>query len=205
MNLVLLPSAGAATDAPPRLDPRRAALVREQQVRLGLWMFLATVAMLFAAFASAYLVRRSGSDWHPLALPRLVWANTLVLAASSWALEAAHRAGRARRWTGARAAMVAAVALGLGFLAGQLAAWRLMTVRGASLAASPQSSFFYVLTGAHALHLVAALAVLARTAAATGPARRDPRGWSVQMSVCRTFWHFLGGVWLFVLALLLLS
>ena len=37
---------------------------REDLVRLGLWLFLATVTMLFAAFTSAYIVRRSGHDWH---------------------------------------------------------------------------------------------------------------------------------------------
>src|SRR5215510_7374424 len=66
-----------------------AALAREDQVRLGLWMFLATVTMLFAAFASAYVVRRSGSDWRPVALPSILWWNTAILAASSAAVEIA--------------------------------------------------------------------------------------------------------------------
>ena len=62
---------------------------REELVRLGLWMFLATVTMLFAAFTSAYVVRRSGSDWRQMALPSTLWLNTIVLGASSLALEAA--------------------------------------------------------------------------------------------------------------------
>src|SRR5262249_47737234 len=57
--------------------------LREDQIRLGLWMFLGTVTMLFAAFTSAYIVRRSGSDWHQVALPSILWLNTAVLAASS--------------------------------------------------------------------------------------------------------------------------
>ena len=68
--------------------------VREDQLKLGLWMFLATVTMLFAAFASAYVVRRSGSDWLHVPLPSILWWNTLVLAASSVAVEAANWLGR---------------------------------------------------------------------------------------------------------------
>ena len=148
--------------------------LREDQLKLGLWMFLATVTMLFAAFTSAYIVRRSGSDWQHVALPSILWVNTGVLAASSLALEL-------RR---PRTAFL----IGLGFLAGQMAAWRQMVAAGVYLPTSPHSSFFFMMTGAHALHVVAALVVLA---------------WGVKtsrLSAARTFWHYLGGVWLFLLA-----
>ena len=78
--------------------------LRDNQLRLGLWMFLATVTMLFAAFTSAYIVRRSGSDWRHVALPPILWLNTLILAASSIAVEAANRYGRCRRWRASTAA-----------------------------------------------------------------------------------------------------
>ena len=73
-----------------------------------LFAFLATVVMLFAGFTSAYLIRRTGSDWARLELPPLALANTLVLLASSVTLELARR--RHRTWTRAT------LALGLLFL-----------------------------------------------------------------------------------------
>lgn len=176
--------------------------LREDQIRLGLWMFLATVTMLFAAFTSAYVVRRSGSDWRPIALPPILWLNTLILAGSSLALEAASRTGLRGRWAAAMGAVIGALALGAAFLLGQVEAWRQMVASGVYLPSSPHSSFFYMLTGAHALHLVAALLVLAWAAAATRSGRRDSRTWAAQMGICRTFWHYLGGVWVFLFALL---
>jgi cytochrome c oxidase subunit 3 len=176
--------------------------LREDQLKLGLWMFLATVTMLFAAFASAYVVRRSGSDWLHVPLPPILWWNTLVLAASSVAVEAAGWLGRpkGRHYSWSTAAMFVAFALGVAFLAGQAEAWRQLRDAGVYLPTSPHSSFFFMLTGAHAVHVVAALAVLA-WGAAGAISIRNPRRWSMRMTICRTFWHYLGGVWLFLFAL----
>ena len=179
----------------------RAEALREEQVRLGLWMFLATVTMLFAAFTSAYIVRRAGSDWHAVALPSILWWNTAALAASSLAVEWAERAGRQRRWTLALAATLAALKLGFVFLAGQVVAWREMTQAGVYLQSNPHSSFFFMMTGAHAAHIVAALAVLGWGAVRTWRAARDPQGWPAAFGLARTFWHFLGFVWVFLFAL----
>ena len=186
------------------------ALPREDQVRLGLWMFLATVTMLFAAFASAYIVRRSGSDWRPVALPSILWWNTLILAASSAAVEAAayvvqsFRSATSAKPKGshyASFAMLLALALGVAFLAGQLEAWRQLRDAGVYLPTSPHSSFFFMLTGAHAVHVVAALVVLAWGTAGMVFVR-DARRCAARMTVCRTFWHYLGGVWIFLFALM---
>ena len=167
-------------------------LRRDDQVKLALWMFLATVTMLFAAFTSAYIVRRSGSDWRHVALPSILWVNSGILVASSVAVEFAQWQGARGRQRPATAAMLVACALGLGFLAGQVVAWRQMVAGGVYLPTSPHSSFFFMLTGAHAVHVVAALAVLAWGT------------WTLRLSVCRTFWHYLGGVWLFLFALVTL-
>ena len=177
---------------------------QEEAARLGLWMFLATVAMLFAAFASAYIVRRSGSDWTRIQLPSVLWVNTLVLVLSSFALEGGRALGGRRHWTGASAALGVSVALGLGFLYGQYQAWRELMAAGVYLPASPHSSFFYVMTGAHGVHVVAAVAVLMWASAHTwtGLGTRNPHRWANVLGFARTFWHFLLGVWAFVLLVL---
>ena len=175
--------------------------LRDNQLRLGLWMFLGTVTMLFAAFTSAYIVRRSGSDWRQVALPPILWLNTAILAASSIAVEAANRYGLDRRWRASTAAVAVALAFGLAFLAGQVAAWRQMVAAGVYLPTSPHSSFFYMLTGAHGVHVVGALAVLTWGFVNTRSPARDPRVWAVRMELCRTFWHYLDAVWIFLFAL----
>jgi len=184
-----------------RPDDAGTYTLREDQLRLGLWIFLGTATMLFAAFTSAYIVRRSGSDWRHIALPSLLWLNTLILAASSVALEAGNVAGARAQWSRATSAVGAAVALGVAFVAGQLAAWRQLVAAGVYMPTSPHSSFFYMLTGAHALHVVAALAVLLWGARRTWQGARNPHGWAASMELCRTFWHYLGAVWIFLFAL----
>jgi cytochrome c oxidase subunit 3 len=175
---------------------------REDVVRLGLWMFLATVTMLFAAFSSAYLVRRGGGDWLALPLPSRLGANTIVLVASSLALELAWRAGRGRHLRSANVAVGLAVALGLGFVAGQWSAWQDWQRAGLFLPTNPSTAFFYMMTAAHGLHVVAALIVLAWGAALTwrGDPVRHPREWAAAFGHCRTFWHFLLAVWIYVYA-----
>jgi cytochrome c oxidase subunit 3 len=176
--------------------------LRQDQRELGLWMFLGTVTMLFAAFASAYIVRRSGNDWHAANLPSILWVNTGVLAVSSVALEMAVHFGRRRRWESARAAFAASFFLGLAFLAGQVSAWQQARAVGIYVSTNPHASFFFILTGAHAVHIVAALTVLAWGLALTLGRSPNPRLWDARIGLCRTFWHYLGGVWIFLFALM---
>lgn len=178
---------------------------REDTVRLGLWMFLATVAMLFAAFASAYIVRRSGSDWTPINLPAVLAVNTAILLASSLALELAVASGARNRWPSARIAIALSWLLGTGFLAGQVTAWRQLMLAGVYMPASPHSAFFYMLTAVHAIHVVAALGLLAVAVVRTwriAAGSEGRRRWESLLGSTRTFWHFLLGIWGFVYVLL---
>lgn len=179
---------------------------RDDLVLLGLWMFLATVVMLFAAFTSAYIVRRASSDWVAIDLPALLWANTSVLVASSVFLEIARAAFRRDRAFGARAGMLGAAGLGLVFVVGQVVVWRQLAARGVFVPTSPHSSFVYLLTGAHGLHVVAGIVLLLYAAIrlwrhGAGSAHS---GMNRVLSVSATFWHFLAALWLYVFALVAL-
>jgi cytochrome c oxidase subunit 3 len=180
---------------------------RQQLVELGVWMFLSTVVMLFAAFTSALIVRSSGTDWRPVELPPVLWLNTAVLAASSVMLELGRAAGRRRAWASARGWMSATLGLGLVFLAGQVAAWQALWGRGVYLPGNAFSAFFYILTGLHAGHLVAGLLVLA--VAAVRLVRLDRAEGAVPpvlgegvLRIAATFWHFFGALWLYLFAVL---
>ena len=176
--------------------------------RIGMWVGLASVAMLFTSLSSAYIVRSaSANDWTPLPLPRVLLLSTALLLASSFALETARRKIRAgvsilyKRW------LLITVILGLGLLAAQLFAWRQLSRQGLYLAGNPHSSFFYLLTGTHAVHLLGGLLgltflwvrwrhdvtqemLVAKRKAAT--------------DVVTIYWHFMDGLWIYLFLLLFL-
>ena len=173
--------------------------------RTGMWMALAAIVMLFAAFTSAMVVRRGiSNDWVATALPHILWLNTAVLLTSSLTLELARRAlapgagfsiNRFARW------LYTTLALGLVFIAGQLVAWRELAARGVYLSTNPSSSFFYLLTAAHGLHVLGGIAALAyvvlraRAIALASPKR-------TVVDVTAMYWHFMDGLWVYILLLL---
>jgi cytochrome c oxidase subunit III len=166
----------------------------------GLWAFLGTVSMLFIGFTSAYLIRRASFDWRPLAPPWILWWNTAALLGSSLTLEAARK--RLRDWDlRALFPWVAATgSLGVLFLAGQIAAWRKLAAQGVFLASNPHSSFFYMLTGLHGLHLVGGLAWFAVVLVQVRRLALTPGEDGLRLFA--TYWHFLAGLWVYLLFLL---
>lgn len=171
---------------------------------VALWALLAAVVMLFAGLSSAYIVLHGVPEWQNITVPRLVWANTLVLLASSIAIEFARGAIRKDHAAIAKQWLVVSGVLGLAFLVGQLVVWRQLVHSGVYLATTLHSSFFYVLTGAHALHLaggIVGLAVVLVRAFANQltAASHEP------MKVWAVYWHFMDAVWIYCFLLLLLA
>jgi cytochrome c oxidase subunit III len=168
----------------------------------GMWMGIAGIVMIFAAFTSALVVRRGiSNDWVPTVLPPILYLNTLVLVVSSLTLEVSRRSLRAGRGDAFARWLYLTVALGLAFVAGQLAGWKELHARGVYLATNPSSSFFYLLTAAHGIHLlggiiaVLVLAFRAPKLAATPKSR-------VAVDVTSIYWHFMDGLWIYLLILL---
>jgi cytochrome c oxidase subunit 3 len=174
-------------------DPHRIAV-------LGMWVALVPIGMLFMAFVSAYIVRQGvGGNWIAGPVPAILWVNTILLGASSFALEAARR--RVRDGRSARPFVLAAFFLGLAFVAGQVFAWLDLRASGIGIAASPHTSFFYLMTIAHALHVAGGMVALVLAAIAP-PAgfKRAPMG--TLLHVTAIYWHFLLVLWLLLFALL---
>lgn len=171
---------------------------RIPSAQLGLWIFLGTVTMLFAGFTSAYLVRQAGPDWQPLPRPAILWINTGVLVTSSIVLEIGRRRRASlRRW------VLGAALLGLLFLLGQVQAWRVLRAAGIYLPTHPHSSFFYILTGVHGAHVLGGVIALLVLLARAWSRASDER-LSRHLALGATYWHFVGGLWLYLLIVLFL-
>lgn len=170
----------------------------------GIWVALASIAMTFAAFTSALIVRQSALDWRHLTLPRILYLNTVVLFASSFALEVARRqistskSGNKNQGESPGRWLYIALFLGLLFVVGQYVAWAQLRSQGLYLATNPNSSFFYVLTAIHALHVLGGLGGLVRVI------HRLNRSVLRKSTLDATayYWHFMDGLWVYLLVLL---
>ncbi len=169
--------------------------------QIGLWVFLASITMLFAGFTSAIFVRRTAADWQPMVAPGLLWLNTAFLLSSSITIERVRGFVRLGRWQSARVWLLGTTLLGVLFLAGQIAVWRELVARGVYLSGNPHSAFFYILTGAHAVHLAGGLAALAYLLARFRSASRNSASES-SLKLCATYWHFLDGLWIYLFVVL---
>jgi cytochrome c oxidase subunit III len=200
---------------------------RLRRARVGLLVGLAPILMLFVAFTSAYVVRkglptldentgRYVHDWLSVNLPvALLLVNTLLILLSSLTMELARRQitrrtalapvqsipgvsiGKERGfpWLGV------SVLLGIGFLIGQWMAWRELENRGFYLATTPSSSFVYLLTAAHGVHLIGGLLVMLY-AQSTAWLRKPVEERRIVVDVTAWYWHFMALLWIYIFALL---
>lgn len=175
--------------------------------RTGVWVGLAAITMTFAAFTSAMIVREGASnDWRHFSLPPILFLNTVILLFSSATLEFARRnvaayvhGNESQRSAGARWLWIT-LGLGLLFVGGQWIAWSQLRAEGVYLASNPSSSFFYLFTVVHVVHVVGGLfglTLVIRRFAGQAPTLRIST-----LSTVAYYWHFMGALWIYLLLLL---
>lgn len=177
--------------------------IPDRTYRTGMWVGLSAIVMLFAAFTSALVVRQGVSnDWVHTALPPILYFNTAVLLASSLTLELARRSLARGLGNSFRYWLDATLLLGLAFIAGQLMGWGELAARGVYLSTNPSSSFFYLLSAAHGAHLLGGIIALFYL---VFRADRIAQGLerAIQMELTATYWHFMDGLWSYILVLLI--
>ena len=197
---------------------------RLRRYRIATIVGIISVTTLFVGLTMVYILRLGMhrwdpdaktyvQEWTPITLPyRLLMINTLLLIVSSITLELARR-GLIRRSEFASFGirpprlqsdlpwLAITVALGLAFLGGQLLVWDLLRHQGIYLASNPSSSFFYLLTGLHGLHLIGGLIVLLCTVVGSS-LRMRLESQQIAVDVTGWYWHFMGLLWIYILALL---
>jgi cytochrome c oxidase subunit 3 len=191
---------GDPKDWPPGYS--RDDAMEPAKYRIGTWVGLASVAMLFMALTSAYIFRASsGDDWVPLHLPPVLWVSTVIILASSATFEAARRALRRHDFLSFSRWITSTTALGIVFLIGQLIAWRSLRAQGLYINSNPHGSFFYLLTSLHAIHLAAGLIALVGLTVAALRLRISAHKRNITEAVA-IYWHFMDALWLYLFLLL---
>lgn len=174
---------------------------RPDAAKIGLIVFLAVALCLFSLLCAAFFMRMGSYDWLSPPLPSILWFNTAALVAASGALHVASAARKTAAWERTRYALSAGAVASLVFLFGQLWAWREMIAGGFYASQNPANAFFFLLTGAHALHLLGGLVALF-WAIAQAQRKEAEKAFARAVELCAIYWHFLLAVWLVVFALL---
>jgi cytochrome c oxidase subunit 3 len=185
-------------------DPKSHA----NRYRIGMWVGLASVTMMFTSLTSAYIVRAiSASDWVALPMPPILIASTMLILGSSVTLEIARRKLKASATAAYAQWLFITALLGAGFLVAQLFAWRKLAAQGIYLQSNPHSSFFYLLTGAHGVHLLGGLLGISflwlhSRRVVNEPTQMHKR--QASADAVTIYWHFMDALWIYLFLLLFL-
>jgi cytochrome c oxidase subunit 3 len=172
--------------------------------KFALWLFIVSVVMVFASMTSAYIVRMSEGRWLEFELPDIFWYTSVIIILSSISLHWAYISAKKDSLDQLRVALVVTVIFGTAFLVGQWYSWVALVDRDVYFVGNPAGSFLYVFTGLHALHLISGVIFLIIVLISSLRYKIHSQSMA-QMEMCTTYWHFLGGLWLYLFMFLLLN
>ena len=195
-----------AADA--RVTPFDSDAARFDARRMGMWIFLVVLALLFVSTIFGYLFVRveNASTWldgNPPPPPTILLYSTVALLLSSWtmhlALRAAERGERAQgKW------MLATLGLALFVLTLQAFAWVQLIQENLTISTGLYAWMFYVFTGLHAVHVIGGLIPLLLTTARARRCEYGPNDFGGVLCTAM-YWHFLDGAWIVLYLTLLLG
>ncbi len=174
--------------------------------RITMWVVLASIIMMFVALSSAYIVLSGTDNWRPVRMPGMFFLSTGLILTSSVTIEAAKLSLKRRADEKSARWITVTLILGLAFLLSQLAGWRQLAAQGVYFAGHPHSSFFFIFTGLHGIHLLGGILALGYLVV------RGFRNWQGTPTIKRKaltdvvslYWHVMDGLWIWLFLLLLI-
>ncbi|HSE19032.1 MAG TPA: cytochrome c oxidase subunit 3 [Pyrinomonadaceae bacterium] len=173
--------------------------------RITMWVVLAAVVMMFAALSSVYIMS-SEEQRRPVPMPSMFFVSTVLILLSSGTFHTAKRSLQQDRPRAYLRWLWATFALGVGFLGSQLVGWRELARSGVYFAGHPRSTFFYLATALHGVHLIGGIGLIMFLVF-----RRLRPGWllhgqknSTWHGVVGLYWHTMDGIWVWLFMLLLI-
>ena len=172
--------------------------------KFAMWLFMASVMMLFASLTSAYIVRAAEGNWLYFELPSLFYYTTVIIVLSSVTMQWGYFAARKNNAGRVKLMVLITSVLGVAFLVGQFKAWGALVQNSVYFIGNPSGSFLYVLTGLHGLHIISAVIFLLIVLNSAYRNRIHSKNMA-QMEMCTTYWHFLGGLWIYLFIFLTIN
>jgi cytochrome c oxidase subunit 3 len=192
-------------------DAHEVGAERQPSARIGLYIFMGVMTSLFGLFISAYYMRMgmghgadaAVNDWLAITESPILWINSIVLLIGSIAMQKARSAMARGDSAQTQRALLLGGVLTAAFVVGQLIAWRQLNVSDTFNMANPAVGFFYLLTGAHALHLLGGLYVWGKTFNRLRFKHAELIDVRLSVELCTVYWHYLLLVWIVMFGLLL--
>jgi len=182
-------------------EPKRTLAMNPK--KFAMWLFIGSVVMLFASLTSAYIVRQAEGNWLYFELPGILTLSTVVILSSSVTMQWAYWSAKKDNLQLVKTLVSVTTLLGVVFLVLQFLGWKDLVASQVYLVGNPSGSFLYVITGLHGLHIISAIVFLMIVLVSTFRFRVHSKN-LLQMEMCTTYWHFLGGLWLYLFVFLLL-
>ncbi len=171
--------------------------------KFTLWVAIGSILMMFAGLTSAYVVKRNQANWISFEWPAMFWYSTVAIVISSATLYLSLKAFKQRDMGRYRMMMLATLILGLLFIALQVIGFSQLWASGLTLQANVAYSFLYVIVGLHALHVIGGLITLV-VMSLKAFSQKVRNYSSLPVELISTYWHFVGILWLYLLAFLLM-
>ncbi len=184
------------------LKDRRERAVNPKKFMM--WLFIGSIAMLFAALTSAYIVKQGEGNWLKYDLPEVFWITSAVIVLSSVFMQLAYISAKRDNITSIKVYLSITTLMGIAFLGGQYVSWIELVNQDVFFVGNPSGSFLYVLTGMHAVHLISGIIFLAIVLVAAFRYKIHSRNLT-RIEILTTYWHFLGGLWLYLFLFLKLN
>ena len=172
--------------------------------KFGMWLFIVSVLMLFAALTSAYVVKKADGDWLIFEFPKLFITTSIIIVISSITMQLAYWNAKKNNLLGLRINLALTAVLAIAFVIGQWYSWEELVAQDVYWVGNVAGSFIYLFTGLHGLHLIGGIIFL--TVVLVNAFKYKVHSKSMaQIEMCTTYWHFLGGLWLYLYLFLILN
>lgn len=172
--------------------------------KFAMWLFIISVVMIFASLTSAYVVKRAEGNWLIVDFPSLFNVTSVIIVLSSVSMQLSYYWAKKNNLLGIRAGLVVTMVLALVFVIGQYMSWSELVAQDVYFVGNAAGSFIYIFTGLHALHLIGGVVFLAIVLVNAFKYKVHSKS-MVQIEMCATYWHFLGGLWLYLYLFLILN
>jgi len=162
--------------------------------------------MMFGSLTSAYIVRQAAGNWLEFRIPDVFFFSTIVILMSSVALHLSYWAFRNGKETLYKTGLPLALVLGIIFIILQYQGWLELYDIGVLLDGNPSGSFFYLISGIHAAHVIGGIfaitvAMMNAFTLSFRPTEKRRRRFQIVLH----YWHFVDFLWLYLFIFLLIQ